>query len=334
MSSKHDTDQTRRRLLSAAAAAPVAAILPRQASAQAGFPNKPIRLVVPSAAGGTPDAICRLVAQEMARGLAQPIVIDNKPGAAAVIGMVEVQKAAPDGYTIGYANVGSLSINRSLIRNLPYNPDKDFVPIGLMGHVQSALVVRKDLPVSSVKALIAFAKANPGKLSMGSGGNGTTGHLGGELFKAMADVFMVHVPYRGAPQATQDLMGGAIDLLFDNLSSIGTHIRGGRVRALAVTGAKRSPFFPELPTIAEAGVSGFSTVAWGGLVAPAGTPADIVARLNSELNKAMLQPAMTTRLDALAWETQTGAPGLLFEWARKEAPHWADVVKRSGATAT
>jgi tripartite-type tricarboxylate transporter receptor subunit TctC len=334
MNLKHDPDLVRRRLLAAAAAVPAAALLTRQALAQAGFPAKPIRLVVPSAAGGTPDAICRLVAQEIARGLGQSIIIDNKPGAAAVIGMVEVQKAAPDGHTIGYANVGSLSINRSLIRNLPYDPDKDFVPIGLMGHVQSALVVRKDLPVNSVKELIAFAKANPGKLSMGSGGNGTTGHLGGELFKAMAGVFMVHVPYRGAPQATQDLMSGVIDLMFDNLSSIGTHIRGGRVRALAVTGAKRSPFFPELPTVAEAGLPGFSTVAWGGLVAPTGTPPDIVAKLNSELNRAMLQPAMTPRLDALAWETQTGTPGLLFELARKEALHWADVVKRSGATAT
>jgi tripartite-type tricarboxylate transporter receptor subunit TctC len=332
MHNEHDTNATRRRLLALAAAAPAAGLVTLSASAQANYPDKPIRLVVPSAAGGAPDAISRAVAQEMSKGLGQSIVVDNKPGGATVIGMVDVQKSAPDGYTIGYANVGSLSINRTLVPKLPYDPDKDFLPIGLMGFVQSALVVRNDLPVKSVKELIAYAKANPGKLSMGSAGNGTTGHLGGELFKSMANVFIVHVPYRGAPQATQDLIGNQIDLMFDNLSSIGPHIKGGRVRALAVTSAKRSPFFPDLPTIAEAGLPGFETVAWGGFVAPAGTPAAIITKLNAELNKALMQPAMKPRLEALAWEVQTGAPNLLSDLARKEAPRWAEVIKRSGAT--
>lgn len=307
---------------------------PLGSRAQGSFPARPVRLVVPSAAGGAPDLICRLVGQEMARGLGQSVVIDNKPGGATVVGMVEVQRAAPDGHTIGYANVGSLSINRTLVPRLPYDPDKDFAPIGLMGFVQSALVVRNELPVRSVPELIALARAQPGRLSMGSGGTGTTGHLGGELFKAMAQVFMVHVPYRGAPQATQDLIGGQIDLMFDNLSSIGTHIRAGRVRALAVTGPRRSPFFPALPTVSEAGLPGFETVAWGGLVAPAGTPASVLGRLHAELNRALAQPEIKPRLDELAWEVQTGPPELLLELARKEAPRWAEVIRRSGASAS
>lgn len=333
MNEPHDTHLPRRSFLARAGLAASLAVVPAASRAQGGFPGRPVRLVVPSAAGGAPDLICRLVAQEMARGLGQSVVIDNKPGGAAVVGMVEVQRSPADGYTIGYANVGSLSINRTLVPRLPYDPDRDFTPIGLMGFVQSALVVRNELPVRTVQELIAWARARPGRLSMGSGGTGTTGHLGGELFKAMAQLFIVHVPYRGAPQATQDLIGGQIDLLFDNLSSIGTHIRAGRVRALAVTGPRRSPFYPALPTVAEAGLPGFETVAWGGLVAPAGTPAPVVSRLHTELNRALAQPELKPRLDELAWEVQTGAPELLFELARKEAPRWADVIRRSGATA-
>jgi tripartite-type tricarboxylate transporter receptor subunit TctC len=325
-------DRTRRQLLVCGVSAPLLALASGPAAAEPAFPSRALRLVVPSAAGGAPDLICRLVAQEMSRLLGQSIVIDNRPGAATVLGMVEVQKAPPDGYTLGYANVGSLSINRSLVPRLPYDPDKDFTPVGLMGFVQSALVVRNDLPARSVRELIAYAKERPGKLTMGSGGNGTTGHLGGELFKAMAGIDMVHVPYRGAPQATQDLIGGRVDLLFDNLISIGPHIRSGRVRALAVTGSQRSPFYPELPTVAEAGLAGFETVAWGGLVAPAGTPRSIIDQLNATLNRALQQPELKPRLDAMAWEVQVGAPRLLADLARQEAPRWADVVRRSGAS--
>jgi tripartite-type tricarboxylate transporter receptor subunit TctC len=205
----------RRHLLATTAAALCAPGLMGRALAQA-YPSKPIRLVVPSAAGGSPDAICRALAVELTATLGQAIVIDNKPGASGVIGIQEVTRATADGYTLGYANVGTLAINQSLIgATLPYDADKQLLPLGLLGHVQNALVVRNELPVKTLAEFIAFLKQRPGKLSMGSAGNGTTGHLGGELFKEMAGVFAVHVPYRGSPQAIQDLLGGQVDLMFD-----------------------------------------------------------------------------------------------------------------------
>lgn len=252
------TAPVRRRLLQAGAAALTAA--PWWARAN-GFPSKPIRLVVPSAAGGAPDVISRLVGQELAKLLGQPVVIDNKPGASGNIGIQEVARAPADGYTVGYANVVTLAINQSLFAKLPYDADRELAPVALLGFVQNALVVRNDLPVANVRELIALAASKPGKLSMGSAGNGTTSHLSGEMFKSQAKVFITHIPYRGSPQAIQDLMGGQVDLLFDNLSSIGPHIKAGRVKALAVTAQTRSPQFPELPTMIEAGMPGFTTVA-------------------------------------------------------------------------
>jgi tripartite-type tricarboxylate transporter receptor subunit TctC len=299
--------------------------------ARAAWPDKPIRLIVPSAAGGAPDVICRLVMGEVQKELKQAIVIDNRPGASGNIGMQEIVRSTPDGYTLGYGNVGTLAINKSLFKTLPYDRDTQLMPVALMGYVQNALVVKNDLPVRSVQELVAYAKARPGRLVMGSAGNGTTGHLGGELFKSLTGTFIVHVPYRGSPQAIQDLIGGQIDLMFDNLSSIAPHMRAGRVRALGVSGARRSPAFPELPTLQEAGVRGYETVAWGGIVAPAGTPRDIVNRLNGEINKVMTNPAMSERFAALSWEPAAVAPERFFERARREQPIWADVIKRSGA---
>ena len=217
--------------------------------ARAAWPDKPIRLIVPFAAGGSPDVICRLLGGELTKALGQTVLIDNKPGASGNIGTQELVRAAPDGYTLGYANVGTLSINFSLFATLPYQRDTQLLPVAMMGFVQNALVVRKDLGVKSVAELIALARSRPGKLSIGSAGNGTTGHLGGELFKSQTKTFIVHVPYRGSPQAIQDLIGGQVDLMFDNLSSIGPHIRQGRVTALAVSGSRRSPAFADLPTL-------------------------------------------------------------------------------------
>jgi tripartite-type tricarboxylate transporter receptor subunit TctC len=310
-------------------AAGSALALPQLARA-AGWPEHPIRLVVPSAAGGSPDAICRVVADELGKLLGQPLVIDNKPGAGGSIGMQEIVRARPDGYTLGYGNVGTLAINKSLYSKLPYDPDKQLVPIALLGAVQNALVVRNDLGVNDVRQLIALAKKRPGQLVMGSAGNGTTGHLGGELFKTLTGTFITHVPYRGSPQAIQDLMGGQIDLMFDNLSSIGSHIRSGRVKALAVSGRTRSTQFPELPVLADF-VPGYEMTAWGGLVAPAGTPAEIVMRVNSEVNKAIGTPAVAQRLAALSFEPSIGPPQRLSERAVRETAVWADVIKRSGA---
>ena len=318
-----DTD--RRRLLKLAAAAVLAA----PALARAAWPDRPIRLVVPSAAGGAPDVICRIVANELAKLLGQSIVIDNKPGASGNIGMTEIFRAAPDGYTLGYGNVGTLAINKSLFAKLPYEPEK-LVPVALLGYVQNALVVRSDLGVNSIKDLIAMAKASPGKLVMGSAGNGTTGHLGGELFKSMTGTFMIHVPYRGSPQAIQDLMGGQVDLMFDNLSSIAPHIKSGRVKVLGVSGRARSPLFPDIPTIGQV-VAGYETSAWGGIVAPPGTPREIAMRINADINKVMGSPTTNEKLAAVSWESTIGPPERLQDRALRETPMWAGVIKRSGA---
>ncbi len=299
--------------------------------ALAAWPDKPIRLIVPSAAGGAPDLICRVLTSELIKSLGTSIVVDNKPGAGGAIGIQEVTRAAPDGYTLGYANVGTLAINQSLYSKLPYDADKQLAPIALLGYVQNALVVNNALPAKNVKELIALAKSRPGKLTMGSAGNGTTGHLGGELFKNMTDTFITHVPYRGSPQAIQDLIGGQVDLMFDNLSSILPHIKGGRVRVLAVSGARRSPALPDVLTMAEAGVAGYETTAWGGIVAPAGTPREIIARLNSEINKVLALPAVNERYQQLAFETTIAPADRLFERAQRERPIWARVIARSGA---
>lgn len=300
-------------------------------SRAAGWPARPIRLVVPSAAGGSPDAVCRILAEELSVALGQPIIVDNKPGGAGNVGMVDLVNAAADGYTIGYGNVGTLAINKSLFRKLPYDPDRQLEPVALLGYVQNALVVRKDLGVNSVQALVALAKAKPGTLTMGSAGNGTTGHLSGELFKSMTGTSMTHVPYRGSPQAIQDLMGGQVDLMFDNLSSISPHIKAGRLRALAVTGAQRSGLFPDIPTLAESGVPGYDIVAWGGIVVPAKTSPDIVAGLNRAINACLAKPAVRDRYAAIGFETLTGPPARLTERVTRETPLWAGVIKRSGA---
>jgi tripartite-type tricarboxylate transporter receptor subunit TctC len=326
----HRANVSRRQLLRGAAATGLASPM-AFSSAWAAWPDKPIKLVVPSAAGGAPDVICRILTTELTKNMGIPFVVDNKPGAGGAIGIQEVTRATPDGYTLGYANVVTLAINQSLYSKLPYDAEKQLASVALMGYVQNALVVNNNVPAKNVKELIALAKARPGKLSMASAGNGTTGHLGGELFKSLSGTFVTHVPYRGSPQAIQDLIGGQVDMMFDNLSSILPHIKAGRVRALGVSGARRSPSASDLPTIAEAGVAGYETTAWGGIVAPAGTPREVIARLNSEINKALGTPAIAERYAQLGFETTIAPPERLFERAIRERPMWAQVVQRSGA---
>lgn len=325
MSNMNSTNLLRRRDLLAASLA-----LPVLAMAQPAWPSRPIRMVVPSAAGGAPDIICRLLGAELGPLLGQPLVIDNKPGAGGSIGMNEVFRAAPDGHTLGYGNVVTLAINRSLYSRLPYDPDA-LTGVALLGSVYNALVVRNGLPVNTVAELVAYAKAHPGRLSMGSAGNGTTGHLGGELFKSLTSTFIVHVPYRGSPQAINDLMAGQIDLMFDNLSSIGSHIQAGRVRALGVSGPQRSALFPDLPTLQEAGVPGYETTAWGGIVGPAGLPAAVVSRLNGAINQVLGLPVVKEKYARMAFETVAAPPDRLMAMARAETPRWAEVIRRSGA---
>ena len=321
---------SRRQLLQRAASASL--VGPWVASsAWAAWPDKPIKLVVPSAAGGAPDVICRILTTELSKNMGTPFIVDNKPGAGGAIGIQEVARAAPDGYTLGYGNVATLAINQSLYSKLPYDADKQLASVAMMGYVQNALVVNNSVAARNVKELIALAKSRPGRLTMGSAGNGTTGHLGGELFKSLTGTFITHVPYRGSPQAIQDLIGGQIDQMFDNLSSILPHIRAGRVRALGVSGNRRSPSAPDLPTIAEAGVTGYETTAWGGIVAPFGTPRELITRLNSEINKVLGTPAISERYAQIGFELTIAPPERLFERALRERPMWAQVVKRSGA---
>jgi len=240
-------------------------------------------------------------------------------------------KAAPDGYTLGYGNIVSLAINRSLLAKVPYEVEKDLTLVSNCVRVFNLLAVNNKLPVQSVKDLVDYARKNPGRLVMASGGNGTTGHLGGELFKAMTGTFILHVPYRGSPQAINDLIAGEVHLMFDNISSIGAHARAGRVRGIAVSGPRRSPLFPELPTLHEAGVTGYETVAWGGVIGPANLPRGIVAALHAEIRKALSSPFVLERFRQLDTEADGGTPEEFLALVRSETPKWAEVVKRSGA---
>src|SRR3954454_11046404 len=240
-------------------------------AAGAAYPEKPIRLVIPSAPGGSPDVLMRILTQQMSQQMNVPIVVENKPGASYVLGTMDLVKAPPDGYTLGYGNIVSLAINRSLLPSLPYDVERDLTLVSNVTFVFNMLAVSNDLPVRSVAELIAYAKKNPGKLTNGSSGNGTTGHLGAELFKTMAGVDIVHVPYKGSAQAISDLMGGQIQVMFDNVPSIGPHVKAGRVRGLGVSSPRRAASFPDIAAIGET-VPGYETNSWGGVIGPAKLP--------------------------------------------------------------
>jgi len=298
--------------------------------ALAAYPDHPIKFIVPYAPGSSPDNISRALAQEMGKSMGVQFVIDNRGGASGSIGSEAIAKSTPDGYTLGYGNIGTLATNRLMLAKMSYDPDRDFTLIGMMGAVQNMLAVNNALPANNVKELIALAKSKPGKLVMASGGAGNTGHLGGELFKSMTGTYMLHVPYRGSPAGITDLIGGQADLMFDNLSSVGSFVKSGKLRGLGVSGLKRSPSFPDLPTIAET-VPGYETLAWGGVVAPAGLPPDIASRLNSELNKALNSPTLRVIYFNLGFEPSGGSPADFAAFIKNEIPKWQAVIKRSGA---
>ena len=300
-------------------------------AAHGAYPEKPIRFIIPSAAGGSPDVLMRILTAEMSKRLGVPFVIINKPGANFVIGTMDIVKAPPDGYTLGYGNIVSLAINYGLLPSVPYDIDKDLTLISNCVRVFNLLAVNNGIPVGSVRELIDYAKKNPEKLVMASGGNGTTGHLGGELFKAMTGTTMLHVPYRGSAQAINDVISGEAHVIFDNLASIGRYAKAGRVRPLGVSGARRSPLFPDIPTIAEAGVPGYQTIAWGGIIGPAKLPQDIVEKLHREIVAALQSPAVRTRFAELDTDPDGGTPLEFLELTRRERPRWAEVIKRSGA---
>jgi tripartite-type tricarboxylate transporter receptor subunit TctC len=326
---------TARRHLLAALAALTTLPLAAQTTA---WPNKPVRIVVPFAAGGTTDILARALAPELQKAFGQPFVIDNKPGAGGNLGAADVAKSAPDGYSFLMGTVGTHGINVSLYPKLPYDPVKDFAPVTLVAGVPNVLVMNpanaQKYGITSVPTLIKAAKANPGKLNMASSGNGTSIHLSGELFKTMTGTYMVHFPYRGSGPALLDLIGGTTDLMFDNLPSALPQIKAGKLIALAVTSASRSSAVPDLPTVEEAGgatLKGYEASSWFGLLAPAGTPADVITRVQQETAKALATPELKARLEA-----QGAIPGGMTSaaFARfidAEIAKWEKVVKASGA---
>ena len=301
------------------------------AASAADYPTKPIRIVVPFPPGGTTDILARAVAQKLSETWNQQVIVDNRPGAGGNIGADLVAKAAPDGYTLVMGTVGTHAINPNLYRKMPYDHVKDFAPIILVAGVPNVLVVNPSLPVHTVRELIDYAKANPGKLNFASSGNGTSIHLSGELFKTMANVQMTHVPYKGSAPALADLLGGQVQLMFDNLPSSLGLIKGGKLRAVAVTSTTRAAALPDVPTIAESGLPGFEASSWFGLLAPAGTPHDIVAKLNGVIAAWLATPDAKDKLLAQGAIAAGGSPEAFAKHIDSETSKWAKVVKASGA---
>ncbi|HUL93176.1 MAG TPA: tripartite tricarboxylate transporter substrate binding protein [Burkholderiales bacterium] len=300
-------------------------------AALAEFPERPVRLVVPQAAGSATDTVARLLAADMGGPLGQTVVVEDRPGGALTIGLDLVAKSAPDGYTIGMGPIGALAITRHMVAKLPYDIERDFQPIALVTRGHLLLAVSPSLPVNSVKELIEYAKKNPGKLMNASSSNGSPGHVGGELFKYMTGTDIVHVPYKGGAMAINDLIAGHVQVMFESLNSIAPHARSGKVKALAVSGPRRSPGFPNLPTIAEAGVPGYDASTWSGVIGPAGMPRPVVDKLNGAINKAIASPAFKARFGEIGDEPAGGTPEEFAETIRRDSAKWAEVVKRSGA---
>ena len=326
---------TRRRLAQGAA---LAIILcgAGWAQAQTAWPSKPVKIVVPFAPGGTTDLLARAVAPELSRAFGQQFVVENRAGAGGNVGAEAVSKSAPDGYTILMGTVGTHGINRALYPKLPYDPFKDFAPITLVAAVPNVMVINADkakaLNINNVSDFIKAAKSRPGQFNMASSGNGTSIHLAGELFKSQTGIFMAHIPYRGSGPALLDLMGGSMDVMFDNLPSAMPLIKSGKLKALAVTSGQRSGAMPDLPTIEEAaGLKGFEASSWFGLLAPAGTPVDIVNRIQQEVAKSLNTPAIKEKMLAQGAIPSGNTPAQFATLIESEHKKWAVVVKASGA---
>ena len=299
-------------------------------SAQAAWPEKTIRFIVPSAPGGSPDVLMRILTQQLSVQMGIAFVIDNKPGGSYLPGTMDIVRAPPDGYTLGYGNIVSLAINYSLMQKVPYVVERDLSLVSNCVNVFNMLAVSNDLPVNNVRELIEYARKNPGKLTNGSSGNGTTGHLGGELFKVMTGISMVHAPYKGSSQAINDLIAGRIQVMFDNVPSIGPHVKAGKVRGLGVSSLVRAAQFPQVPAIAES-VPGYQTNSWGGVIGPAKLPPEIMKRLTLEIKKALATPEVAERYRILDTEPDGSGPEAFAELVKRETRKWGDVVARSGA---
>ena len=306
---------------------------PITASAQQSYPNKPIRLVVPYAPGGATDIIARAIAPELAKELGQQVVVENRAGAGGNVGAEAVARSQPDGYTMVMSANSLHAITPFLYSKLSYDPNKDLVPVSAVGAFVNVLVVNPAVKANSVQELIALAKAQPGKLTCASSGSGSTIHMSCEMFKQMLKLDIAHIPYKGSGPAISDLMGGHVDMMFDNAPSAMTHIRSGKLRALATTGAKRVPSLPELPTIAEAGVAGYESSGWFGLAMPAGTPKAIVDRVSAAAQKGVKSPEFVKRMTDLDYQIMGTTAEQMGAMIQDELKRWGPIVKASGAKA-
>ena len=318
----------RRRHIALAAVA--AAVAPR-AMAQS-YPSRPIRLVVPFAPGGATDIVARLIGEQLSRQVGQPVVVENRPGGGGIVGSDLVAKAPADGHALVVSNIAAHGAGPAITRNMPYDADRDFTHVALIGTIANALVVNPALPVHTLEQFIQHARRNPG-LFYGSGGRGTSAHLSGELLKAMSGIEIVHVPYRGAAPAMADLIGGQIPAVFDAIGSIAAAVRAGQLRMIAVTSPQRSPAMLDVPTFAEAGVPGYEATSWFGISGPASMPAAVTERLSRELRGAMAEPVVARRLAELGFVRRDDTPAEYQAFVRSELAKWADVVRRAGIEA-
>ena len=291
------------------------------------WPSKPIRFIVPFPPGGGTDVMARAVAPKLGEGLGQQVVVDNRSGAGGMIGVDLAAKSPPDGYTLGIATVGQISINPSLYAKMPFDPVKDLAPVTMAGNIFNVLIVHPALPAQSVKALIALARARPGELNYGSSGTGAADHLSAELFQVMTKTKMVHVPYKGGPLAMIDLISGNLQLMFSTVPTAVGLIKGGKVRAMAITNSNRYPLMPELPTVAEAGIPGFAVNNWTGVFVPAATPPAVVTRLNAEFVKVLAMPDVKKRLMDNGIDAVSNTPQQFAAYIRDETAKWASVIK-------
>jgi tripartite-type tricarboxylate transporter receptor subunit TctC len=311
-------------------AAGMLAIVAMHSAAQ-DYPSRPIRMIVPQAPGSASDTVARLIAAELTTQMKQQIVVDNRPGGALLLGLDLTARSVPDGYTIGYAMIGALAISPNMVRKPPLDVRKDLAPIAQTTTGQMLLAASPTTPFKSVRDVIDSAKQHPGKLFNASSGNGTPGHVGFELFKYMTGTQIVHVPYKGGAAGIADLIAGQVQVMLESTNSITPFVKAGRVRGLAVTSPKRSPALPDIPTVAEAGVAGYEATTWTGIVAPAGLPKPIIARLNAELNRVVASPTFKDKAMAIGSEPMGSTPEQFAQFIRAEYAKWGEVIQRSGA---
>jgi tripartite-type tricarboxylate transporter receptor subunit TctC len=309
------------------------ALLSSPAALAQAFPNKPLRLICPFPPGGAVDIASRAIAQELSKNLGQPVTVENRPGAGGNIGGAEAARANPDGYTIFMTTSGIQAINPVLYAKMPFDPSKDLVPVSALVSLNNVLVLHPSVKANSVPEVIAMARSQPGTMNYASSGSGTSIHMSGEMFKSLTGVNITHIPYKGSAPAMTDLLGGQVMMMFDNIPSAIPHIKSGKLKALATTGAKRDPLLPDLPTLAEAGISGYESGVWFGLAVPANTPRDVIMKLNAEAIKGTRSPEFVKRMTELGYNIMGTSPEVMTDMSRAEVQRWGPIVRASGAKA-